>query len=112
LRLWRIAERLGFSSVREMVDTLDEDTLNKWQAVALIDGWGDDNWRMARLAAAIHNSLIVCLHRQGVITADDQDFRDADHYMPRMKFERPANTARKQTAAELEALCKHVAGIK
>ncbi len=95
-----------------MVDTLDEDTISKWQAVALIDGWGNDNWRMARLASAIHNSLIVCLHRQGVIKAEDEDFRDAGHYMPQMAFERNIPRHRKQTAAELETMCKQVAGIK
>jgi len=95
-----------------MVDEVDAESLATWQALALIDGWGQDHWRMARLAAAFHNSMVQLLHRQGAITASDEDFRDADHYLPRMQFEEPRIKARRQTAAELEALCKSVAGIK
>jgi hypothetical protein len=41
-----------------MLDDLEPDELAKWQALALVDGWGEE-WRMVGvLCATIHNAAL------------------------------------------------------
>lgn len=92
-----------------MVDTLDAETLAKWHAVAIIDGWGEDNERAARISAAIHNAIMIASAKSGG-KVDESDFKDSDDFIPRFAFEKKPIVV--QTPEQIMAAAKRSAGIK
>lgn len=95
--------------MQEMYDTLDEETIAKWQAVAAIDGWGGEYERTAMICSALHNAIMVAAAKQGG-TISESDFRDVADFVPKFRFERPRKP--KQTSAEMVAIAKSIAGVR
>ena len=92
-----------------MVESVDADSLASWQAVAIIDGWGEDNERTARLCVSIHNALMVAAAKQGG-QVDEADFKDLVDYLPKFKFEKPKPAV--QTPEQMMAIAKRLTGMK
>lgn len=92
-----------------MYDELDDETIAHWQAVAAIDGWGCDYERTAMICSALHNALMVAAAKQGG-SVSESDFRDVADFIPKFRFERQRKP--KQTAAEMVAIAKSIAGVR
>ena len=80
--LYRVAQRLGYKTVADLVDEMPKDELAKWLAVCWIDGWGEDYWRSAQVTKEIHDLLLVLLRYMGAGIMP-RDFKQIDKLMPR-----------------------------
>jgi hypothetical protein len=85
----------------DVLDELPEDKWRYWQALALVDDWGHD--RVADLAAAIHNSLMLVAAKLGGHVTE-QDLNDEQHYQRKFRWERPQ--IKLQTADEQLAILR------
>ena len=49
LQYYRVAARLGYRTPGDLIDDLGLDEVNRWVAVADLDGWGEESILLARL---------------------------------------------------------------
>lgn len=108
LRL-RVAERLGFRAVGDMVEAIGDAQVDEWCALAIVDGWGEDWQRTAWTIERIHNTAMAgkVSESGGSLLVDQWDCR------PRFKWERrpPPEETEQQSDAAMEALGRKMAGF-
>lgn len=95
--------------MHELVDAVDADALAKWQAVAVIDGWGEDWERTGQICATIHNTGIQIIAGQGH-TIKKEEFKDASDFVPKFRFEKKQEAP--LTPEQWEAMGRRMAGLK
>jgi hypothetical protein len=79
---YRVAERLGFKSVAELVDNLPKEELTNWLTVCWIDGWGEEYLRMGHVVKELHDIVNAIFGYLGV-NITKADFKTVEQCMPR-----------------------------
>ena len=105
----RVAARLGFRSIAAMVDEIGDEQVDKWCALALVDGWGEDWQRTAWIVERVHNTAMAGKQSEDgrSLVLDTWDCR------PHFAWERKPvkESAEQQSDAQLEALGRQMAGF-
>ena len=94
-------------SVEQLFEEIEPEQLSKFYALAEIDCWGEE-W--PRLAAAIHNSLMIAVAKRGGAVTDT-DIKDHEYFLPKFRWEMKKKKTRKQSAEEFARNAKSWAGL-
>ena len=94
-----------------MVDAIEPDDLVKLEALAIHDGWGEENQRIASLCAEIHNAALFNAAKMGG-SVKPEDLRTYEDFMPRFKWQKKRRRRAKPVSdATLELSLKKLAGF-
>ena len=78
-------------TISEVFERYDDEHLAHLYAIYLLEGIGDDNRRAARIASAVHNSVMNGLRLSGHgHNVDDSAYRTEEDYMPKHSQQRVA----------------------
>lgn len=98
-----------------MVDEIEPSELDKWLALAVLDGWGDERQMTAMICATIHNAALrivqaipACAH-----PVNRDEVKAETDFLP--KFARPMRQAKakqNESAESLDAWMRRVSGVK
>lgn len=94
-----------------MVEEIPKKILDRWYAVAWLDGWGEEWQRTAKICSTIWNAALLVARCWR--TVDEGEYKAANDFLPDKLKQKPASPH--PTAAEWavsEEWMKSIAGLK
>jgi len=99
-----------------MVDEIEPHELDKWLALAALDGWGEERQLAAMICATIHNSALRIVQSIPACgrPVDRDEVKTETDFLP--KFARPIKTKqpdeRANNAEPLDAWMRRITGVR
>lgn len=110
--MMRVAQRLGFQSVDAMVANVPDEELERWLALAWLDGWGDEWQMVASICATVWNAALrICKQIPLTNGIQNDEIRTPLDFLP-AHLRPPEIKKKKKTKLSTDEQAKRLAGIK